>query len=96
MRTIHKFDLKLIDNQTIETHVGAVPIFVGHQLRAEGVQAPFKQLCVWAEVDTNMDISAKALQIQIVGTGNPRPVVPAVHIGSVFDGPYVWHIYHVI
>ena len=48
------------------------------------------QLYVWAEVNTTAPLVDR--HFHIAGTGHPIPV--GLHfVGSVMDGPFVWHVY---
>ena len=53
---------------------------------------PLDDICVWAEVDT--DLPTLDVQIICVGTGIPTPRPEGRFLGSVLDrGTYVWHFY---
>lgn len=46
---------------------------------------------IWAEVETNN--KKEKIPIYIVGTGNPMPKEAMKHLGSFFQGSFVWHVY---
>lgn len=50
---------------------------------------------IWAEVDPAERLVERT--VSVIGTGHPFEVgiaSPAdLHIGTVFDGPLVWHVY---
>ena len=86
MRTIHKF---LIPHRITNSPVnymprGARPLSVGMQ--GQG-------LYVWALVDTEAPAAEHMFAVR--GTGNE--IKPEVEqgdfIGTVFDGPFVWHVF---
>lgn len=85
MRTIWKNHLQITDSQDIAVPTGATPLTAMIQ---------GGRLTVWYHVpDTEADISW--VHISVVGTGNP--IDPEVdlgqHVGSVINGPFVWHVY---
>ena len=88
MKTIHKFVLRKEDRQVID-----IPGY--QQALSVGLDAN-RQLCMWAEVDTNSFVVAQ-LVVFIVGTGHPLPTTREwemkVFIGTVLDTPFVWHLY---
>lgn len=54
------------------------------------------QLVLWAEVDPNEPLVRRT--VTVIATGQPFPRGlgsdnPGDHVGTVFDGPYVWHIF---
>ena len=51
---------------------------------------PQGNLCVWAEIDT--DVICKTKKFHVVGTGHPLPK-NASYLMSCLDKPYVWHLY---
>lgn len=89
MRTIFKYPLELTDKQNIKlpysARITAKPIHAGLD--------PQGELCVWAECDKDSGKFA-TVTIYIVGTGNPLPDETSVHIGSVTQGSFVWHVYY--
>lgn len=82
MKTIHKYRLKIVDYQSIETHIGAEIISVGEQ---DG------NLCVWAMVDTKKPSVEK--KIWVIGTGNYCAPSVEGFVGTVAIGPHVWHVF---
>jgi hypothetical protein len=87
MRTIYKYELKIVDLQEIELPVGANII---------SAQVQNGKVYVWAIVNT--ELTPEFRTIIIYGTGNPMyGYSPTTHnfIGTVQDGQYVWHIFEV-
>ena len=85
MKTIHKFPLKITDNQTIEMEVGAEILTVQIQ-RGE----PF----IWALVDTDKEHEERF--IEVIGTGNPiTGTNNRKYIGTfqVYDGQLMFHVF---
>ena len=83
MRTVHKYVLTQVENE-IETHAGARFLHVANQR---------EQICVWAEVNT--DLSRVTATLFVVGTGNPVPARAKTHLGSAVmaDGDFIFHVY---
>ncbi len=50
-------------------------------------------LCVWALVDPDMPLVDHLFSV--LGTGHPVDAMDeqGAFIGTVFDGPYVWHVF---
>ncbi|WP_299078016.1 hypothetical protein [uncultured Paraglaciecola sp.] len=85
MKTIYKYTLERTDWQEV-----AIP----DDARVLSVMVQGGEICVWAEVDTENEL--RNWGFWVVGTGNPIPencTNNGNHIGSVIDGPFVWHIY---
>jgi len=80
--TVHKFQLNRGTTTFILGGRSFNPISVGMQ---------DDTICVWAEVNTD-DKFKSQYAFDIYGTGWAIPDT-ATHLGSVFEGPYVWHIY---
>jgi hypothetical protein len=85
MRTIYKYPLEITDAQTIKMPEGAKILSVHNQGGTT---------CLWAEVDTDKELTERA--IEIFGTGNPMWVDMGVQrefIGTVLDRQFVRHVY---
>lgn len=70
---------------------GAVEMREGAVIRAVGMQN--RAIYAWAEVP--YDVGGERLAertLRVVATGRDVPD-PGVYLGTVFDGPFVWHIY---
>lgn len=81
MRRIWKFELG----------VGYTPRQMprGAKLRAVQMQGVVPTL--WAEVD---EAAPKATRVLcFYGTGHNMPADPGAYVGTVQDGPFVWHLY---
>lgn len=48
--------------------------------------------CIWAICDAETK-ERETRMFCVFGTGEPLPVVPGLHIGTVQDHGYVWHIF---
>lgn len=81
MKTIWKWQLERTDQQTIRMPQGAAILSASKQNGS---------LTIWAEVET--DSPTEDRTVFIVGTGNPKPTTGRF-IASVFDGPFVWHVF---
>lgn len=71
----------------------AVPMREAAVIRATGAQRGV--IYLWAEVP--YDVGGERLTsrtFQVVPTGGDIPD-PGTYVGTVFDGPYVWHVYEV-
>lgn len=82
MRAIWKYPLDVTDQQTVGMPAAAQVLSVADQAGA---------LTVWALVDTEAAIEPR--RFWIVGTGRPMPVSGATFLGSVQQGPFVWHVF---
>lgn len=80
-RQIFKYPL-VIGNQNIRIHADHKPLCV---------QMQNDQLCLWAEVDPEQALAWK--HVLIVGTGHPFHPQGFDYVGTVQDGPFVWHCY---
>lgn len=49
-------------------------------------------VCVWAEVEDGYMLNTQ-YAFDVYGTGWDVPDT-STYVGSVFDGPYVWHVYY--
>jgi hypothetical protein len=93
MRSIYKYELSSF-NLTVPSQgneltaylpSGAHPIHVGLD--------PHGARCVWCEVQTGMT-DKQEFSFWIVGTGKERPSLLAKYLGTVNEGPFMWHIYY--
>jgi len=81
--TIWKYPLELVDVQTISLPKGA-------EFRLLADQGG--TLTLWYEVDPGAEKAD--IQIIIAGTGHEIPV-GLMHLGSIMQGAFVWHVYRV-
>lgn len=90
-KTIWKFTIPVTDVVEVEMPRNArVLPFV--QTAKSGELGPRAALNLWAEVHPNLEKVMR--RFHIVGTGNPFPNVQhSAYVGSVVDGPFVWHVY---
>lgn len=82
MKTVFKYAIGLTDKATLDVPAGAEWIHVAWQN---------SRLCVWGIVES--DNEKVSIDFFVVGTGHPMPERPVAHIGSVLDGPFVWHVF---
>lgn len=50
------------------------------------------ELQMWAMVDPSAS-AKRVIVVTVYGTGHPMPDKPGIFVGSVQDGPYVWHVF---
>ena len=85
-KTIWKFEVPVTDRARVAMPAGArvLSVEIGKGL---GV------VWLWAEVDPAADVGDRGFRV--VGTGNPLPegVEDMRFLGTVLDGPFVWHVY---
>ena len=70
---------------------GTVQMPEGAIVRSAAMQAG--GLVVWAEVDRRNVGSTVAHEFIVVPTGGEVPYIELEFVGTVFNGPFVWHIY---
>lgn len=83
MDTIWKFQLLRTDRPSV---------FMPDNAQILHAEMQGGEICIWALVDPE----ARRVQrtFAIVGTGNPFHDSGAwEHVGTVFDGPFVWHVF---
>ena len=56
-----------------------------------GIQG--EHICLWAIVDTQASVETRVFQI--VGTGHEEVFEGMAHVGTVQQGPWVWHVFEV-
>ena len=85
MTRIWKYELPIEDVATKVMPAGAEILHVGLD--------PSGQPCVWALVQENEKMERS--NFHIVGTGNPMSdeITHAMHLGSIVQGPSVWHVF---
>jgi len=68
----------------------AVSLPAGARIVHAGMQGT--KLCIWSIVEPSQETVLR--QLVVVGTG--REVRnDAIYIGTVMDGPYVWHVFDI-
>lgn len=82
MKAIWKYPLDVTDKQVIQMPANAKVLSVADQA---GV------LTIWALVD--VDAEKEARKFYVVGTGHPLDFTGANFLGSVQQGPFVWHVF---
>lgn len=83
MKTIHKFPLAIRDEQQIDLPGKPTLFKVGLD--------PAGDLCVWALVEPHH--APKPQRFFVVGTGHPVPADAYIWIGTVNQGPFMWHVF---
>lgn len=83
MRAIYKFEIERISESYIEIPGLCGVLKVGFQK---------DKLFVWAEVDLDKQDEYDEVFVQIKGTGEAY-TTEAIYVETVFEGPYVWHIF---
>jgi len=86
MKTVYKYELQLTDYQRITVPCAGLSDILQVGLDPKG------QLCIWCLVQTHATLT-ETYDIFIVGTGNPVPNEAKIHLGSVVQGPFVWHVF---
>lgn len=82
MKTIWKFNLGVLDTQTL---------FMPKDAEILSIQFQDGGLCVWALVET--DNETVGLPITIVGTGQSIRKNLGAFIATVQQPPFVWHVF---
>jgi len=67
---------------TVKMPTGSKPLSAGLQ---------GDTLCIWAEVNTDAEMIDK--QFIIIGTGKELTGEEGSFIDTIFQGPFVWHVY---
>ena len=70
----------------------AVLMREGVIIRAVGIQG--HRIYVWGETPVHAVAPTVTRTFRTIGTGDDVPDV-GDYLGTVFDGPYVWHVYEV-
>lgn len=83
MNTIWKFPLARTDKQTVHLPAEFAILSVGLD--------PQDQICLWAAVTAGP--LEYFVEILIVGTGNKLPSDAGDFLGTVNDGPFMWHVF---
>jgi len=84
--TIWKYPLDITDLQAIVMPAEADILHVGLD--------PAGTLCLWVMVNRDVTVT-EARQFAVIGTGNPIQYgdLNLNHLGSVVQGPAVWHVF---
>ena len=77
---IHKYTL---ENEYINMPIGCKIIHVDYQNDI---------ITLWCEINDSMTVAKH--YFQVVGTGQDVPR-NGKHIKTLFDGPFVWHLYRI-
>lgn len=81
MRTVHKYVISITRGSRLLLPDTARVVHVGMQ----------NDLCLWIELETEEPYRNEKTFI-VIGTGHPVPQ-DGTYVGTVFDGPFVWHVY---
>jgi len=82
MKTIWKYELDRAGATVLQMPAGATIIHVA-------LQGTF--ICLWAIVDPRLPKEPRC--ISVYGTGNPLDQEARNHLGTVQEGPFVWHVF---
>ena len=82
MNTIHRYTIRIADEQSVEMPEGAQIIHAG--------EAPNGDLSVWAKVDTTKPLEWRRLAMR--GTGHPLPE-DAEWVATFRNGHFMWHVF---
>ncbi|KRB22704.1 hypothetical protein ASE05_16110 [Mesorhizobium sp. Root172] len=82
MKTIWKFEIELSGSQ---------PLFAPDVRIISAGLDPNGVLCVWGTVDT--DKPQRQIEVAVCGTGGTLPQHPLEFVGTVKDGPFMWHVF---
>ncbi len=87
MSQVWKYELQIVDEQTLEMPRGAKVLSVANQSG---------KLCLWAEVDQSERIVYR--HFLIIGTGNliTEDFELRKFVGTVLIDPFVWHVFEVL
>ncbi len=83
MKAIWKYRLEVTDIQILKIPAGARPLSVAMH---------YEKLCVWMLVDPSEQVVINRV-FSIVGTGHPAYCADETFVGTVLDGPLVWHVF---
>ncbi len=86
MKRVYKYPFPILDDVRLALPVGARIIKVA----TAGVGAAN----LWAIVDPSIEAKSM-LELRIVGTGHDFDDANLRHIDTIFDGPFVWHVFEV-
>lgn len=82
MRTIWKYQLRLIDVQEVDMPLNAEVLHLD-------MQGPYP--CIWVYLDPDLNGTERRTFVTH-GTGHKIPD-NHVYIGTYQDGPFVWHVF---
>lgn len=86
--TVYKYEFPVGDTCYVTMPIGAKVISVGVQRE--------RHICLWAVVNPEAETETRIFHVR--GTGHPLRLAAnngSRFIGTVFDGPFVWHIFGV-
>lgn len=83
MKSIHKYELRVEDNQKISVPVGAIIL---------SIQQNKGRIFIWAEVDLD-ETKSEEIIFHVYGTGWELEKFKGDYITTVICGDFVWHIY---
>lgn len=80
--TIYKYELEIIDKQTLQLPDNSTILSIGNQ---QGT------LCLWALVNPQSPLVRR--HIRIVGTGHPLSTLNLTYLGTVVMNLFVGHVF---
>ena len=91
MNTIYKYQLDLSKTVSHKMPEGAQVLTVGIQRH---------KIMLWALVKAEPPYCEEAKELRTFrcyGTGHPiQDQVPMEYIGTLYDGPFVWHVFEIL
>jgi len=93
--TIYKYKIPLLDLDERSNYSISMDAF--SEILKVGVQR-HQEICLWAAVPGSGQVHQQTFKV--VGTGHPIDSediydIGSQYIGTVFDGPFVWHVFKV-
>lgn len=87
MKIIYKYPLQ---NRNRD---GACEVFLPAAAEILTVGAQEGTICLWALDDVLQGLCRHNRTFFVIGTGHEMPECEVNYIGTVFDGPFVWHVF---
>jgi len=85
MKTIYKYPLN-------SDRISVINLPINAKILTAAIQN--KIICIWAEVDTKTPTKERFFEIFGTGWEIPQDMgIERKYVSTVFDGPYVWHVY---
>jgi len=89
MKTIYKYKFEVADTVAIFTHKIEKILCVDSQTALS-----VNELCLWAIVDPETKPDSSRIIFRIFGTGHEiKDISNFPYFTTVFDGPFVWHLF---
>jgi hypothetical protein len=82
MKTVWKYQVPIGHQVTLEIPFGGIVV---HTESQDDV------ICLWVEVESSNPKAHRSFKV--FGTGHEIQMPYAIHVGTVQQGPFVWHVY---